>query len=187
MADFKEAHLLLENAEFSSNPKKYLHKNQNENDLTLGGIYSKYHQLDINWHFVKGVLSLCNGDIQRASVMLYADEETRKNVFIFFREKFWYKMKLDEIQSQKIANEIYLSGVHIGITNAIKLAQETVMVKVDGIIGKMTIKALNNFDEDGFCRHFTMLEKKNYDRIIDRKPELEYARAGFIARSEIVS
>jgi lysozyme family protein len=186
MAQFSKSYKLLTDAEFASNPKKFLHKNKTETHLTLGGIYERYHSLATNWQFVHSILDICEGSLERASVMLYNDDKTYSEVAEFFEKEFWLPMKLDEIQSQKVADEIFLSGVHIGKRNAIKLAQELVGAKTDGFIGNITIKCLNNYDERVFDKMFDKLEIDNYELMIEQNEKLAFYRDGFINRATIV-
>ena len=110
LTKFMKAYNKLKILEFGDNPKKFLHQNQNEKFLTLGGVYEKYHK-NIDWEFVHKILDIC-GNMERASVMLFADASTKSSVALFFKKEFWDKMRLDEVQSEKICNEIFLSGVH---------------------------------------------------------------------------
>lgn len=187
MAIFKKAYVKLANAEFGNKPDKFLHKNQGENGYTIGGIYQVANPDAFNWKFIEDVLALCEFDYGRASKMLYADEITRENVETFFKSQYWDKALLDEIQGQVIAENVFLSGVHIGMTNAVKMAQKVAGTQQDGHIGQYTIKALNNgYSEDYFKREFDKLELANYNNLIERNPNLSWARKGFEARVYVV-
>ncbi len=183
MANFKKAYVKLANAEFGSNPEKFLHKNQGENGYTIGGIYQVANPNSFNWEFIEKTLALCNSDYGRASKMLYADDLVRESVEAFFKRYYWDKALLDEIHGQVVAENIFLSGVHIGMKNAIKLAQKVAQTKQDGVIGQYTIKALNNgYDENYFKKEFDKLELSNYNNLIERNPNLAWARNGFMTR-----
>lgn len=176
---FYKAYKILRELEYSNDPKKFLHKNSNETGYTLGGIYQKANPKAVNWDFISSLVSLCDGDMQRASEMLYADGITRTKVLLYFKKIYWDTARLDEVQSQKICNEIFLSGVHIGVKNAIKLAQKQIGVLEDGIIGSITIKALNNYNEDRFDKEFDNLEIDNYKKM---KVFAKYSN-GFVNRA----
>ena len=183
MANFSVAYLILSRVEFGDNPEKFLHTNPGEQGWTIGGIYELYNKEVIDWKFIRDVLEVCTYDPERASVMLYADSATKQSVFNHFRREYWDKILLDEVQDQSKANNIFLSGVHIGIRNAAKLAQKVVQVQQDGFIGQYTIRALNNYNEPMFKTHFDKLEIANYNNLIERNPNLEWARAGFLNRA----
>lgn len=165
LTKFQKGYDILKTLEFGKRPEKFLHQNKNEDYLTLGGCYEKYWKNSIDWEFVHKTLTACNYEMERASVMLYNDSRTRAEVAQFFKKEFWDKMRLDEIQSQKICNEIFLHGVHRGTKNAIKLAQKQIGVSQDGVIGSITIRALNNYNEDKFDREFDKLEIDVYSTL----------------------
>lgn len=187
MANFNEAYLILTKAEFGNKPEKFVHQNPGENGLTVGGIYQSANPTAIDWEFIQKLIDLCDEQIyadgtialERASVMIYADAKIKKQVHKYFKKHYWDKFLADEIMSQTQANNIFLSGVHIGVKNAVKLAQKVVQVQQDGVIGKYSIKALNFYDDNIFKIHFDKLELTNYNNLIERNPHLEWARAGF--------
>lgn len=61
-----------------------------------------------------------------------------------FKKHYWDKWKADNIQSQAIANLladwVWMSGAH-----GIKLPQKVLGVKQDGIVGNVTIGAINSY------------------------------------------
>ena len=175
MANFKETYKLLQQAEFSSNPTKFLHLNAGEIGYTLGGLYRKYNEHNIDWFFVQQVIDACNGDLERASQMLYIDEKTQTQVIKAFKFEYWDKARLDEVESQIIASNIFIFGTNVGMENAIKEAQRVVGVLDDGIIGIKTLSALNSFNEDTFKDHFDTREKAYYQGIRNAKPH-KFAR-----------
>ena len=179
MANFVKAYIKLTQAEFGNKPDQFLHLNAGENGYTLGGIYQKANPEAFDWIFIEGVLALCEFNLERASVMLYHDPITKERVFNFFKKYYWDTALLDSVQSQVQAENIFLSGVHIGVRNAVKLAQKVVQVQQDGIIGQYSIKALNYYDDNMFKRHFDKLELENYNNLIEKNPNLEWARQGF--------
>lgn len=183
---YHRAYKILKQKEFSNDPKKFLHKNETEEHLTIGGVYEKFHKDKIDWHFVHNVLKICDGDLERASVMLFNDNDTRFSVAMLFKNDFWDKCRLDEVQSQKMCNEIFLSAVHIGVQNACKLAQKQVKVLQDGIIGNITIKALNRFDENRFDTEFDDLEIEYYQSLYVKNPKLKMYNNGFVSRAESI-
>lgn len=162
LTKYMKAFKLLKVLEYNNSPEKFLHKNRNESHATIGGVYLKFWEKEVNADFIYNTLEICDNDYKRASTMLYYDSITRAKVASFFKIFFWDKCRLDEVQSQKICNEIFLFAVHVGVKNAVKTAQKQVGVSQDGIIGKITIKALNNFNENRFDVEFDTLELEYY-------------------------
>lgn len=186
MAEFKEAYRKLIQLEFSNNPELFLHLNKNETGFTLGGIYELYNKEAIDWDFIRRVVDLCRGDIRQASRLLYWDKSLHSQVYTAFEYKYWKKHKLGQIHSQLIADEIIVSLVNIG-GKAIKFAQQVVGVLDDGIIGTMTLEALNDFDELEFSKLFDVKEIENYNNIVKANPAMSINLAGWIARANSVS
>ena len=160
MADFKSAMKKLNKLEFSS-PRNYLHYNRGEKGYTVGGIYEKAHPRWMGWHIVYKALRKY-GSMAKASEPLYQDTTLRKKVNGFYKHRFWDVAKLDFVDSQIIADEIFIFGVNVGMRKAIKKAQKLVGVKADGWVGAITLKALNEFDESQFSIEFDKIEIAYY-------------------------
>lgn len=165
---------------------KALHKNTTEDGLTFCGIYQVSNPHWIGWKTVKEVLTKHNGDTKKASLELMSMTSIIGAVEILYRLLYWDKMKGDLIESQKIANEIFIFGINVGMKNAIKTAQRCVGVSADGIIGQMTIKAFNEFNENKFDMMFDDLEKSYYQSLATKNPKFNIYLKGWINRSEAV-
>lgn len=70
-----------------------------------------------------------------------------------YRLEFWYKLFLDHIENQTVANHVFDLAVNTGLGEAIKLLQQAlnqtprgIILKVDGVIGVKTITAVNATD-----------------------------------------
>ena len=178
---YARAFKILKIKEYSNRPDKFLHSNKNEEMATLGGLYRLYNP-QMDWEFVDNIVASCDGDIERASVLLHSDDKMRMSVFNAFKKSYWDVLKLDEIQSNIICINVFLSAVHVGTRRASKIVQKVVKASVDGIIGANSVKAINNFDEDIFERIFKKEMIIYYNKVIENKPELEDCRSGFYSR-----
>ena len=58
---------------------------------------------------------------------------------------YWDVIKGDDIQSQSVALAIYDWAVHSGPATAVKHVQRILGVKSDGIVGPITLAAINSF------------------------------------------
>lgn len=186
MSNYENAYSLLEQLEYGADENKFLHKNKTESSITLGGIYRKANPTAIDWDFVDKVIDICGIDIERASRILYNDKYIYSQVKRFFKNAYWDALKLDEIQSQKIAEEMFTCGVLCGVKTAAKIAQKTVGVKEDGIIGTFSLKALNRFSPSRFDLEFDELEIEHFERIAATNKDLEIYLRGWRNRSVIV-
>lgn len=67
----------------------------------------------------------------------------------FYREKFWDKIRGDDIASQPIAEGLYDYAVNAGVVTAVKMAQVVLSAALkrpitpDGVVGDKTIAAFN--------------------------------------------
>jgi len=93
-------------------------------------------------------------------------EEIAKNIA---KTSYWIPMKCEQIDNQKIANEMFDIGFNIGTkrgTRVFQLAINMMLrkenvnpgIKIDGSIGKLTIYAYNSIeDKTEFLLHFMLL------------------------------
>ncbi len=67
-----------------------------------------------------------------------------------YKRDYWDKLSLDVVHSDDVAGEIFDTGVNMGIKTAGEITQTALnylgsKLKVDGIIGKVTLKTLNKY------------------------------------------
>lgn len=182
MANFNKSMDLLSFLEYSNQNWKLLHQNKNEDGLTFYGIYEKWNKDWNGWSIVKNQLKL-TPDIKIASKILAKNVILKSLVFERIKTNYWDKAKLDNINSQKIADEIFLFGFNVDMKVAIKKTQKLINVPQDGIIGSQTIKALNSFDVNVFDIEFDKEEISYYDAIIKSKPYLAPNEKGWYKRA----
>lgn len=182
MADFNKSMDLLSFLEYSNQDWKLLHQNKNEDGLTFYGIYEKWNKDWNGWSIVKNQLKL-TPDLKVASKILAKNVILKSLVFERIKTNYWDKAKLDNINSQKIADEIFLFGFNVDMKVAIKKTQKLINVLQDGIIGSQTIKALNSFDVNIFDIEFDKEEISYYDAIIKSKPYLAPNEKGWYKRA----
>ena len=183
MANYDVAYKILMKREFDNNPDYFVHKNKGEEFITVAGLYRKWHPNAIDWEFIDRVIQMTNNDLKQASRLLIRDKKTQSQLYLAFKEKYWNKNKLSEIQHQNTANEIFISATNIGNKNAVKLAQKIVVVVEDGILGKNTVKALNNYDPALFDIQFDRAEIDNYENIARSNPNLSHNLRGWKNRA----
>lgn len=182
MANFNKSMDLLSFLEYSNQDWKLLHQNKNEDGLTFYGIYEKWNKDWNGWSIVKNQLKL-TPDLKIASKILAKNVILKSLVFERIKTNYWDKAKLDNINSQKIADEIFLFGFNVDMKVAIKKTQKLINVLQDGIIGSQTIKALNSFDVNIFDIEFDKEEISYYDAIIKSKPYLAPNEKGWYKRA----
>ena len=63
-----------------------------------------------------------------------------KNIY---KNKYWDKLYLDDLNSQKVAEELFDTAVNMGVSVAIKILQNALKVKTDGKMTNDLIKIVN--------------------------------------------
>jgi lysozyme family protein len=164
MARFDEALFKMYKLEFSK-PGNALHWNEGETGHTFMGIYKSAHPDWSGWKYIDACVKKYSGDVKDASEELYYNDDMRTLVGAFYQNKFWEAMRLSQINSQHIAEEMFIFGVNVGIKTSIKAAQRCAGVEDDGLIGSVTIAALNSVDERQFDVEFDQEEVYYYESL----------------------
>ena len=107
------------------------------------------------------------------------DDDLKAMVKDFYREEFWNKIQGDVIESQSVAFNLFEYGVNVGIGTAIRMCQRIIKVKVDGVFGKKTLKALNTYvtdakDEKNFVLEFSLMKIFRYVAMALSDPRREH-------------
>ena len=95
----------------------------------------------------------------------------------FYYHEFWEKLHLDAVKEQEVAEFIFDSTVNLNTIPAVRLLQKSLrlcgrkLLKVDGILGKKTLWAINNTDSNRLLTiyrgyrawyYFELIEEKDY-------------------------
>lgn len=185
MADIRKAMEILKLVEHSNRNDKLLHKNKEENGLTFFGIYEGAHQDWKGWSIIKRYLEF-TPDIKECSRILANVSDLIELVNQFYKVRFWDKARLDEVNSQKIADEIFIFGVNAGMKISAIKAQFLVDALPDGDIGDKTLALLNNYDENKFDILFDEEEIKYYKKLITLHEKFKINEKGWISRARTV-
>lgn len=181
MAQIQEAFKKVLSLEFNS-PANALHYNSTEKGYTFMGIYEVAHPKWEGWSIIKQVL-LAEPIMAKASSILYYNENLNKLVLKFYKDNFWDKMRLDEVQAQHTAEELFIFAVNAGIPSAVKAAQSVIGTLSDGILGSKTIQALNAFDVNKFSIEYDKAEIKHYELLVQKNPNFKIYMNGWRNRA----
>lgn len=96
------------------------------------------------------------------------DDEVKKAVMSFYMAEY-NKLRLAELESQAIADQIYQAYINVG-NKAVRWAQEIAGVTPDGVIGTMSIHALNDYDEWMFTNKYADRQCAFYSAIVKNDP-----------------
>lgn len=128
------------------------------------------------------------------------DEDLQQHVGDFYKNKFWDKLRGDGIASQEIANELFDTGVNMGVGRAARFLQEGLNllnrngtsyddISVDGDIGSKTIVAMDRLltlgDEKTLLKLLNLLQGAHYIDFMRRAPVQEKFARGWLNRVEI--
>jgi lysozyme family protein len=125
------------------------------------------------------------------------DAELDTYVESFYKAQFWDTLKLDELNNQDIAEELYDTGVNMGTSRAAKIVQEACNllnnrgklyadIEVDGIVGKGTIGCINNHPyPDLLFNLLNMLQAERYIEICRKDPSQEVFMRGWLSQRVI--
>jgi lysozyme family protein len=96
-------------------------------------------------------------------------------------EKYWQPMKLDSIDDEASALELFDMGVNAGIRNATKMAQNIVNAIPDGDLGPKTIIAINSYGNN-FVTEYKESRRMYYvDITINRPANIKFLK-GWLKR-----
>lgn len=102
----------------------------------------------------------------------------------FYRAEFWDRLRLDEVNHQRVAESIYDFAVNAGHKVSAKLAQLTIGSTPDGVFGPRTILALNSMSEPSlFMARFTIAKIARYRDIVRKDPTQLKWLMGWINRT----
>lgn len=169
MSNFDKSFDELLKLEFN-NPYDALHKNEGESGLTFMGIYMSANPDRKIWDIIKRYIKNC-ANLRKASFDAYKDEVLQGLVKEFYKTAFWEKMHLDELKNERIADLIFKFAVNTGIKRAVRYAQLAADVRIDGIVGVNTIKALNSIDTAIFEKRYKNSFKRFYEKLARNNPD----------------
>lgn len=111
------------------------------------------------------------------------DLELQQSIEDFYRINFWDRINGDQITDQSVANSIMDFAVNAGVSTSASLAQLVIGVKSDGVIGKDSIAAINEFDVDHFLAAFTVAKIARYVTIVKKRPTSRKFFYGWVIRA----
>lgn len=119
--------------------------------LTYRGISYVYNPHWQGWSFVR------NHDFAEA------DNEAME----FYYDRYWLPLKCDQITNKQLAILFFQIAVNIGLLNAIKYMQMAAAVYPDGLMGPITLAAINKANPLELELIFRALVAKHYLEIVE--------------------
>ena len=106
--------------------------------------------------------------------------EEVKNIY---KKLYWDKMKLDLCEKHYIAMIAFDQAVNRGVMNSAMMVQDAVGVSADGLVGKITMAAINASDERTVVIKMIKSSQLAYARIVKNNPSQAVFIEGWIART----
>lgn len=101
----------------------------------------------------------------------------------FYRSNFWAPLRIDDVEHQEVASNLFDFGVNAGLSTAAKLAQLVVGVTPDGKVGAKTIAALNAIDPDLFVARYALAKIARYRDIVVKNRTQQRFLVGWLNRA----
>ena len=110
-------------------------------------------------------------------------DPSKEEVETFYRRHFWNRIHGDKIESQHVAETLFDFAVNVGARKAIQIAQRVLCVTDDGIIGPITLGALNRMEPELFAAQYTVAKIRYYADIVSRNRSQIKFLLGWILRA----
>lgn len=171
MAEFLSAHSQVE-----INEGGFSNDSADIGGFTYCGITRKNFPNWVGWRIIDAHMPLEHGEIIEDVVL-------KGYVKNFYKVNFWDKIQGDSIDSQAIATFIYDWFVNSG-QDGIKAIQRALAIPSDGIIGMVTVTAINRRNEAALLQLLKDARIQFCRAIVARKPSQKRFLQGWLNRIE---
>ena len=177
MADFKIAYAITAKVEggYANNP-------HDAGGETYKGIARKMHPTWKGWTIIDTIKRKVGTSALSIDKAAEQDPVLQGLVLSFYKDNYWNTMSLDSLNDQKMANELYDTGVNMGLSVSGKFFQRVLNISsktgltVDGKIGPKTVGLFNQLkDSDKYMvwKFFNCLQGEKYISICEARPSQE--------------
>jgi lysozyme family protein len=119
-----------------------------------------------------------DGDVDIEDLKLLSDQD----VYNIFKKEYWDKCSADNIKSQSVANLLVDWAYNSGVRTAIKNIQEMLRIPNDGILGPLTLQAINNVDSKILFNSLKLAREEFYKACVRKAPKNKVFYNGWIRR-----
>jgi lysozyme family protein len=99
-----------------------------------------------------------------------------------FKIKFWDEIHASEYPDQQLANLVYDGAVNHGVRWGVKLLQRSMGLKEDGVVGPVTLAALQAKDPEQVYYAYYTARKNFYHAIVANRPTQQVFLNGWMRR-----
>lgn len=108
---------------------------------------------------------------------------TIQDAIDIYCEDYWVPLCADQIVKQVVANVLFDFAVNTGRRRAIKLMQQIACVSIDGMIGPITIGAINSADGEKLAMQYTLQRVQFYSDLASGRKSQRKFLSGWINRA----
>lgn len=124
----------------------YVRDRDDKGGETYLGISRKFHKNSLMWKYVDEIKNKYpNLTYNQLTAKLKKDIRIDDEVKKIYKEKYWDKLRCNEITSQKLAEQLFDMGVNAGTSNAVKLMQRLMNHIETGYISDIFIEDINKY------------------------------------------
>lgn len=98
-----------------------------------------------------------------------------------YRRDYWTACRCDDLP-QRVALAVFDGAVNMGVKTSVKILQLCVGVETDGVLGPVTLKAVNSHPEHRIIRNILAQRSVNYMKLILNNPTLWKFALGWMRR-----
>lgn len=113
------------------------------------------------------------------------------NAISIYKALYWDKLSGDKIKKYSVAAAIFDQAINRGVSAAVKQAQKVLTntfkipgIAQDGVMGNMTLTALNTVDEAKFLSSYLQESILAYQKIVQNNPSQSVFLNGWLKRVE---
>ncbi|MCB0423067.1 MAG: hypothetical protein KDD13_00370 [Mangrovimonas sp.] len=118
----------------------------------------------------------------------YVTKEDLKNIPMnivenIYRNLYWDRMRLDFVEYEPLAEAMFDQGVNRGVGQVSREIQRLVNVKDDGVVGSITLGAINSMVGRNLLISFIKKAQLYYARIVQNEPNQGIFLVGWLKRT----
>lgn len=168
MSNFNEAYYKY----ILPNEGGYANMSYDKGGETYAGIARNYHSYWTGWSYIDSLTK----PIKTNSKFSQLDNQVKE-----FYLALWNKNLIGSINSQPVANLLFDYIVHSS-SHAIKAIQRIVGVKDDGVMGILTLKAINNANENFVYKKLLEERESWFNYLVQKDPTQSKFLSGWLYR-----
>lgn len=153
---------------------------------TICGIARKSWPDWSGWEKVDAKLKNVSSQKTKTANELLKDEDFMLDVESFYDSSFWTPLRLNDVESQAVANNIFDFAVNSGTQRAVKKLQIVLNITATGQMGPDTIEAINAADSHQLVEDYKAARRNFFNAIVRANPTQAKFIDGWLSRVDAV-